>query len=99
MARRADSKNASLGDDLDSGLYSILSRNVFPGRKTLYVFEVAKVLSISERHVVHLINEGSIGAVELPGRGKSKNSIARWTIPVSAYDDFLRKRSSRSRQA
>jgi hypothetical protein len=72
-------------------LISVLAHTIFPGRKTLYVFEVADALSITDAHVISLINEGLLDAIEVTGKG-NKTSREHWRIPVSAYDDYLRRR-------
>jgi hypothetical protein len=72
-------------------LSTVLSHKLFPGRSSLYVAEVANALEIDEKHVVDLINEGLIDAVEVTGKG-NKSSRQHWRIPVSAYDDYVRRR-------
>lgn len=71
----------------------VLSQKLFPGRTSLMVREVAKALRIDEKHVVSLINEGLLDAIEITGKG-NKSSRYHWRIPVSAYDDYIRRRRS-----
>ncbi len=72
---------------------ALLSKNLFPGRTSLMVREVAKSLRIDEKHVVSLINEGLLDAIEITGKG-NKSSRYHWRIPVSAYDEYIRRRRS-----
>lgn len=62
---------------------------LFPGRKVLYVAEVAERLEISQRHVLDLIEEGKIGAIDVGG-GIRKH----WRIPVGEFEKFMKRRSS-----
>lgn len=72
-------------------LFSVLSHNIFPGRSSLYVHEVARALEITTPHVISLINEGLLDAIEVTGKG-NKTSREHWRIPVSAYDAYIRSR-------
>lgn len=74
-------------------LSSVLSQKLFPGRTRLMVMEVARALRINDKHVVSLINEGLLDAVEITGKG-NKSSRGHWRVPVSAYDDYIRRRRS-----
>jgi len=74
-----------------------LAYKVFPGRSMLMVQEVADALGVTDRHVVTLINEQLIGAVEITGRG-NKTSAEHWRVPVAAYDDYIRRRSNISEE-
>jgi hypothetical protein len=87
-------------------LSSVLSHALFPGRTTLYVAEVAKALHTSEQQVLALIEEwqqtGTTGlrAINIangPASAafKAGNKSARgcYRIPVSGYDDFIRRAS------
>lgn len=84
--------------ELDLPLASVLSHKRFPGRSMLMTSEVAKALAIAERHVIDLINEGLLDAVEITGKG-NKSSREHWRIPVSAYDDYIRRRHNKRRDA
>jgi excisionase family DNA binding protein len=62
----------------------------FPAaRRMLYVFEVADKLECSKQHVVNLIEEGKMGAVDL---GKAGRRFLR--VPLESYYEFLRSRNS-----
>lgn len=84
--------------ELDLPLASVLSHKRFPGRSSLMVPEVAAALAIDEKHVISLINEGLLDAVEVTGRG-NKSSREHWRIPVSGYDAYLRNRHNKRRPA
>lgn len=90
MAPRKNQTRATAHQD-ELPLFSVLSHNRFPGRSSLYVHEVAAALEITVPHVISLINEGLLDAVEVTGKG-NKTSREHWRIPVSAYDDYLRRR-------
>ena len=62
----------------------------FPKDRTvLYVAEVAMKLRGTEQHVLDLIEEGQLQAVNVGG-----NDRKFWRIPVEAYDAFLDRRHS-----
>jgi hypothetical protein len=69
------------------------AHKLFPGRMTLMVPEVANALEIDEKHLISLINEGVIGAIEITGRG-NKSSREHWRIPVGEFDAFVDLRRS-----
>ena len=83
--------------DLDLPLASVLSHKRFPNRSMLMVPEVARALEIDEKHLIDLINEDLIDAVEITGRG-NKTSREHWRIPVSAYDEYIRRRHNRRQE-
>ena len=60
----------------------------FAGRFTLRVEEVARALSVSGRHVIDLIEEGKLRAINIGGENPSGRKFYR--IPVEAYRDYLR---------
>jgi len=62
---------------------------LFPGRKMLYVSEVAQRLEVTDQHVLDLIDEGQIGAVNIGG-GQRKF----WRVPATEFEKFLKSRSS-----
>lgn len=64
---------------------------LFPGRKVLYVSEVAERLEIGEQSVRDLIDEGKLHAIDTSG-----GSRKFWRIPVSSFERFLKERSSMS---
>ncbi len=84
--------DASEQQDGEQALASLLSRNIFRGRSSLYVHEVAKALQVSARHIVNLIVEGEIGARDT-GSGKV-TSQGRYRVGVDDWDDFIRRRVS-----
>lgn len=58
----------------------------FPKDRTaLYVSEVAKKLQISEQHVIDLIAEGKIAAIDISGR---QNYVP---VPMDAIEDIARR--------
>lgn len=89
----APKKPAQQQSELTLGLPGMLAHNKFPGRTNLTIPEVARVLEIDAKHLIDLIREGIIGAIEITGRG-NLSSRERWKIPVEAYDDFVRRRSN-----
>ena len=62
----------------------------FPKDRTvLYVAEVAMKLRVTEQHVLDLIEEGKLQAINVGG-----NDRKFWRIPVEAYEAFLERRHS-----
>jgi excisionase family DNA binding protein len=61
-------------------------RLLFPGRTVLYVSEVAEKLNVSERHIVDLIEEGKLLAINIGGHTRKF-----WRIPVDAYEKFIQE--------
>jgi hypothetical protein len=57
-------------------------------RRVLYVFEVAEMLRITERHVIDLIEEGKIKALNIAGANSTDRKFYR--IPVESYESFIR---------
>ena len=64
-------------------------RLLFPGRKMLYVGEVAERLQVDEQHVRDLIEEGKLHAIDAGGGGRKF-----WRIPVTSWERFMKARSS-----
>lgn len=62
---------------------------LFPGRKMLYVGEVAERLQLTEHAVRDLIDEGKLHAIDVGG-----SSRKFWRIPVTAFERFIKERSS-----
>jgi len=61
----------------------------FAGRSVLYVSEVAKRLEVTEQHILNLIEEGKLQAIDIGG-----GSRHFWRIPVPALETFMRERSN-----
>lgn len=58
----------------------------FPGRVNLRIEEVATKLGITTQHVIDLIVEGKLQALDMRGHGATR---ALYRIPVECYRDFL----------
>jgi excisionase family DNA binding protein len=58
-------------------------------RTVLYVGEIAEKLEVTEQHVLDLIDEGKLGAVNVGGHTRKF-----WRIPVKEYEKFLKANSS-----
>lgn len=58
---------------------------LFPGRSVLYVSEVAEKLEVTEQHVLNLIDEGKLRALNI-GIGTQRKF---WRIPVEAYEAYV----------
>ncbi len=60
----------------------------FPGRHTLYPFEIATRIGCSRRHVMELIAEGHLCAMDISCRntGTSRQTVR---IPIDSYRKFL----------
>jgi excisionase family DNA binding protein len=67
----------------DSSLASL----EFQGRQSLTVQEVAERLSVTHQHIIDLIEEGQIAAINMGGGARR-----HYRIPVSAYTAFLQAR-------
>lgn len=59
------------------------------GRSVISVQEAAKLLGISDRHVIDLIDEGKIRALDLGGQHGARRL---YRIPVSAFQSFVASR-------
>jgi hypothetical protein len=90
-ALRPKNGNGTAPSQSELALDTVLSHKLFPGRTTLMVPEVAKALGIDEKHLISLIDEGLMDAIEITGRG-NKSSREHWRIPVSGYDKYVRER-------
>ena len=82
--------------ELPLGLMGMRAHKLFPGRTSLMVQEVARALEIDDKHVVSLILEGLLGAVEVTGKG-NKTSREHWRIPVASFDEYIRRRGNHGR--
>ena len=61
----------------------------FPKDRTvLYVFEIAARLNVTEQHVIDLIDEGRLRAVNVGGTGA--RGRRHYRIPVEAWEHFVR---------
>jgi hypothetical protein len=93
-------------------LAGLKAHTLFPQRTTLYVAEVARVLSVTEQQVIDLIHEyrdtdgtSGLAAVNIASgrqttinpRG-NRSPRAHWRIPVSAFDAFIDSRKNRDRE-
>lgn len=58
-------------------------------RKALKVSEVATMLAISERHIVDLIDEGKLRAIDLSGQ--NPGCRRHYRIPVEFYERYVRE--------
>lgn len=58
----------------------------FPGRVNLRAEEVAEKLGITSQHVIDLIVEGKLQAIDVRGIGAKR---ALYRIPVECYRDFI----------
>jgi hypothetical protein len=67
---------------------SLLAARTFPGRKTLYIYEVARVLRVSENQVISWIEEDLLAAINIAGAG-NKTERSYYRIPVCEYDAFI----------
>lgn len=88
-------------------LSSIRAHEIFPGRSTLYVCEIATVLRCTIQHVINLINEyeetGGTGGM----KGFSIHSVKEgqktprswWRVAVSDFDAFVQKRATSHQEA
>jgi hypothetical protein len=93
-ARKSDSmRKTGPGRDIHTPqkFESLLSARAFPGRKTLYISEVAQVLRIDEKQVTSLIEEGQLGAIDIAGAG-NKSDRRYYRIPVCEYDAYIMRR-------
>jgi hypothetical protein len=90
-------KHSASMDDLP--FRSISPSVIFPGRISLYLWEVAEVFPCHVNHVRDLIEEGKLGAIDISG---NKVAIGRhcaaarrfWRVPVSEYEKFIQDNRS-----
>jgi hypothetical protein len=81
-------------------LSSIDLGSVFNGRLSLYVWEVSKVIGVTERHVIDLIGEwhdsaGKSGMEGFSIANTAGNATPRaaWRVPVAGLQKFLNART------
>ena len=82
----------------DVALSAVSAAALFPGRLSLRVDEVARVLSISPNHVVDLLQSGELAGEDVARRGEATNAKtprANWRVPVAAFDAFVARRKNR----
>lgn len=87
----------------------VLSHEAFPGRRFITVAEFAEPAGLTIQHVLDLIEEGELAAVDFRGKVRTDddsfpaakpsqmgNKTARrcLRIPVAAYDAFIKRRST-----
>lgn len=70
---------------------NILPSLDFPGRTTLTLQEIAKKLDCTTTHLIHLIEDGSLQAIDIKGAGGVRNT---WRVPIENYRQFVAKRMS-----
>jgi excisionase family DNA binding protein len=66
-------------------------RNKRPAQGALTVSDVARRLRVSSQHVIDLIEQGMLHAVDMAGRGASR---AWWRIPREALEQFKAQKSN-----
>ena len=77
------------GPGIESRASPAIAGSGFGGRTVLRVQEVARRLDVTEQHVINLIDEGVLPAINVNIRGRSL-----WRIPVEGFEGFLRRRSA-----
>lgn len=60
----------------------------FPGRVSLRIEEVADKLGVTAQHIIDLIVEGKLQALDMRGQGATR---ALYRIPIECYRDFIVK--------
>ena len=85
----------------ERALRGVLSQELWAGRTVLYVREIARALHVTEQHVVNLITEGRLRAINVGNGLKSgdrpkgsKTAREYWRIPVSAWDAYILENAS-----
>lgn len=58
----------------------------FPGRTVLTVAEIAERLNFTVQHILDLIAEGELTAINGAGKGASRSSMR---VPIEAYRNFV----------
>lgn len=72
-----------MSEQLQFGFFASLD---FPGRTTLSVDEVREKLGTSKQHVIDLIIEGKLQAIDARSPGATR---ALYRIPVECWRDFV----------
>lgn len=65
----------------------------FPGRTVLYVSEVAQKLDVTEQHILNLIEEGRLTALNVG----TTNGRKFWRIPVESWAAYLKANATPTR--
>lgn len=92
----------------ERGLAGFTAQELFPGRTSLRIRDVAKALGIVRQHVVDLIEEfrdtdgqSGLAAINVASGlhsqvcpDGSKGRRCQWRIPVAAFDAFIRARTN-----
>jgi hypothetical protein len=63
----------------------------FSGRTTLTLQEIADKWACTTQHVMNLIEDGSLGAIDIKGPGAKRNL---WRVPIENYRQFVATRMS-----
>lgn len=58
----------------------------FPGRVTLMVDEIAERLGVTAQHLLDLIEEGELVAIDLAGKAALRRTVR---VPVESYRNFI----------
>lgn len=66
--------------------FAFLSSLDFPGRVTLSAAEVAEKLGVTVQHILDLIEEGKIVALDVKGKSSARRCVR---IPVECYRDYI----------
>ena len=101
---RQEKAAAAPGRSTDSALGAVLAHQLWEGRTVVHVREAAQALLVTQQHVLNLITDGRLHAIDVSNpvsaRGAGKRSglrksgrLARqsWRIPVSAWDNYIRE--------
>jgi len=75
-------------NDLTAAQLEFPSLRFDPSRTVLYVHEVADKLRMTEQHVIDLIDEGKLRAINIAGANATDRKFYR--IPAEAYYDYLK---------
>ena len=85
----------------EPALRGLHAEQLWAGRTVLYVREVARALHVTEQHVINLITEGRLRAINVGNGLKSadrpkgsKTAREYWRIPVSAWDAYILENAS-----
>ena len=72
-----------MGEQLQFGFFASLD---FPGRTTLRVEEIAEKLGVTTQHILDLIDEKRLTAMDVRGEGATR---ATYRVPVEAYRNYV----------